>query len=103
MKVILLHNPPVLALSRGHNGPRPAGVEQPGPWTVVGSRGQDVVGEASKQGMGGTLNQGFGEMGPCPRGSVEEETLETYCGRWDPKAERDIVIFSHRRIPETRG
>lgn len=47
----------------------------------MGSRGQDIVGEASEQSMGGTLNQtlnqGFGEMGPCPRGSVEEETPET--------------------------
>lgn len=41
------------------------------------SRGQDIIGEASKQSMGGTLNQRFGEMGPCPRGSVEEETPET--------------------------
>lgn len=52
MKAILLPNPPVLALSRGHNGQRPADVGQHGPWTVVGSRGQDVVGEASTQGMG---------------------------------------------------
>lgn len=35
-----------------------------------GSRGQDVVGAASTQGMGGTLDQtlsqGFGEMGLVP-------------------------------------
>lgn len=58
-------------------GQRPEGVGQHGPGMVVGSRGQDIVGQASKQGMGGTLNQGFGKMGPYPSGRVKEETLKT--------------------------
>lgn len=43
--MILLHTPPVLVLSRGHNGQRSGGVEQHGPW-MVGSRGKDIVGGA---------------------------------------------------------
>lgn len=44
MKVILLHNLPVL-LSRGYHGQRPGDIEQHEPW-MVGFKAKDVVGGA---------------------------------------------------------
>ena len=51
MKVILLYNLPVLALSRRYKG---QSVESYGPWSV-GSRGKDIVGRALQMGQEGIL------------------------------------------------
>lgn len=68
VKAVLLHNLPGLVLSRGHNGQRPGGVKQHGPW-VVGRQGRCGEGP-SEQDMGGALNQGFWGGGTLAQGIV---------------------------------